>query len=227
MGKEAKQSRLERIRKVREKLTRDGTMIATKDGAEHDVRTVSITDNEGAALRDWIIREKAETTIEVGLAYGFSGLYVCEGLVSLGSETVSHTVLDPFQSTRFAYGGLQNLEAAGVIDLVTHHADLSHFVLPQFLKEGREFDLAFIDGNHRHDYVFLDLFYLGKLVRKGGIIMLDDTNLPGIEKAAQFFIRNLNWTIEERSPQDDAHSWIVLRTPIEEDARDFTFFVDF
>jgi len=117
-------------------------------------------------------------------------------------------------------------EGATPIDAGDAKADF-RTALPQFLKEGRQFDLAFVDGNHRFDAVFLDLYYLGHLVRKGGVIILDDYNLPGIERAASFFVKNLEWKIEERSLPGDAHRWVVLRTSEDEDTRDFRYFVEF
>src|SRR6266540_2885123 len=113
--------------------------------------------------------------------------------------------------------GLQVLQDAGIRDLVEHHPVGSEVVLPRLAAEGTQFDLAFVDGNHRFDAVFVDLFYLGHLVRKGGIIILDDYNLPGIKRAASFFVTNIGWRIEEASPPDDKHCWVVLRTSENED----------
>ena len=104
-----------------------------------------------------------------------------------------------------------------------HHAEFSEIALPQFLKEGRTFDLGFIDGNHRFDAVLLDLFYLGRLVRRGGIVVLDDYNMPGIKRAVSFFLTNLGWTVEE-TIEDYA---IVLRTALQADKREYWNFVEF
>ena len=89
------------------------------------------------------------------------------------------------------------------------------------------FDLAFVDGNHRFDGVFVDLFYLGRLVRPGGIVFLDDYQLPGVARAASFFTSNLGWTFEEISPADALHQWAVLRTSAVPDTRSFDHFVAF
>jgi hypothetical protein len=43
--------------------------------------------------------------------------------------------------------------------------------------------------------------------------MLDDYQLPAIERASSFFKSNLGWTIEKLSPPDPHHQWIVMRTP--------------
>ena len=144
------------------------------------------------------------------------------GLLASGRADARHLVIDPFQESRFADCGLQALAAAGVSDLIEHHAEKSHFVLPRLLQSGRQFDLGFVDGNHRFDAVFLDLYCLGLLVKRGGVVVLDDYDLPGIRSAVAFFVANLNWTIEET-----AEDWVVLRTAREPDMRPFTYFVAF
>ena len=215
------------VRAVIESLDREGSTPIDAGGAKADFRTVTITTGEGEALKKWVLNENAPHTIEIGLAFGFSALHICEGLLLNGDPDPRHVALDPWQSSGYADPCLEILEEAGVKSLVEFHYEESQLALPQFLKEGRQFDLAFVDGNHRFDRVFLDLYYLGHLVRKGGIIILDDLNLPGIERAASFFINNLEWKIEEMSPPDDKHHWVVLRTSEDEDTRDFRYFVEF
>ena len=99
--------------------------------------------------------------------------------------------------------------------------------MPKLISEGRTFDFAFVDGNHRFDGGFLDLIYLGKLVRAGGIVFLDDYQLPAIARAATFCTTNLAWSLEEVSAPDDLHQWAVLRTSLEPDTRPFDYFVEF
>jgi predicted O-methyltransferase YrrM len=218
---------VQQVRAVIESLDREGSTPINTGDVKADFRTVTITSGEGEALREWVLHENASHTIEIGLAFGFSALHICEGLLLNGSPNPRHVTLDPWQSTGYANWGLEILEEAGVRQLVEFYGEQSQLALPRLYKEGRQFDLAFVDGNHRFDAVFLDLYYLGHLVRKGGIIILDDYNLPGINRAAAFFINNLEWSIEETSPSDDAHHWVVLRTSEEEDTRDFRYFVDF
>ncbi len=214
-----------RVRGVIERLARDGSALARSDGTLHDLFPVAVSAAEGEALRDRVLREGATRTIEIGLGYGISALHICEGL--LGNPTACHVVIDPYQATRFSDLGLQFLEEAGVGEMVEHHEDESAISLPRFLEETRTFDLAFIDGNHRFDGVFVDLFYLGRLVRPGGIIVLDDYQLPGVARAASFFASNLGWTLAEVSAYDDLHQWAVLRTSVVPDERSFDHFVDF
>lgn len=227
MTESVEDSPARRIRSVVDRLVARGTAVATSTGQEHSLFPVAISAAEGAALAGWVRRESAAQTLEVGLGYGISSLYICEALVDVGDVHARHVAIDPFQSTRFADCALQFLEDAGVGPMVEYYDARSEIVLPRFVAEGRQFDLAFVDGNHRFDAVFVDLFYLGRLVRPGGIIVLDDYQLRGVRRAAAFWLRNLGWMLEEASRDDDLHDWAVLRTAADPDDRPFDYYVDF
>jgi len=218
---------LQRTRTVIDRVLTAGTVMARSDGSLHRVFPVSVNRSEGEALRAWVEREDATRTIEVGFGYGISALFICEGLLANGHAGACHVVVDPNQSTRFADCGLQLVEDAGLDDVIELHREGSETVLPRFLAEGRRFDLAFVDGNHRFEGVFLDLVYLGRLVRGGGILIVDDHQLPSVGRAVSFCTTNLGWTLEEVSRDDEHHGWAVLRTvpvPIE---RAFDHYVEF
>jgi predicted O-methyltransferase YrrM len=216
-----------RIREVIARLVREGTAVARSDGTVHCLFPVAVPATEGEALREWIKRESAVRTIEIGLGYGISALFACEGLLENDDASARHVVVDPHQATRFGNCGLQSLDDAGVTDLVEYHPEGSETALPRFLSEGRNFDLAFVDASHRFDGVFVDLVYLGRLVRAGGIVFVDDYQLPSIRRAVSFFTTNLGWDIEAVSTDDDHHHWVVLRTAHIPTQREFDHYVDF
>jgi predicted O-methyltransferase YrrM len=216
-----------RVRAVIDRLVRDGSATSRASGRVHAVFPVGISPAEGEALRRWVISEKASQTLEVGLAYAISALHICEGLVTNGDPAAHHVVIDPVQSSHFENCGLQVIEDAGVAGLVEHLPDESMIALPRLLGEKRQFDLAFVDGNHRFDGVFVDLVYIARMVRPGGVVILDDYQLPGIARATKFFTANRGWTLEEVSAADPLHQWAVLRTSTAPDDRHFTYFVEF
>ncbi len=216
-----------RVRGVIDRLVREGTAVARSDGTLHTLSPIAVSAAEGEALRGWVVREGATRTVEVGLAYAVSALHVCGGLLANGDPAARHVAIDPNQGTSFSGCGLQFLEEAGVAGMVEHHEEESQLALPRFLEEAQSFDLAFVDGNHRFDRVFVDLFYLGRLVRPGGIVFLDDYQLPGVARAASFYLTNLGWALEEVSAPDDLHRWAVLRTSEAPDTRPFDYYVDF
>jgi len=212
---------------VIEGLVRDGTAVASYDETLHSLFPVAVSAAEGEALREWVVREGASQTIEIGLGYGISALHVCEGLLANADPAAQHVAIDPYQARRFSNCGLQFLEEAGVAGMVEHHEEESLTALARLLGEARSFNLAFVDGNHRFDGVFTDLVFLGRLVRAGGIIFVDDYQLPAVARAASFFLTNLGWTLEEVSPADDFHQWAILRTSAVPDSRPFDYYVDF
>jgi predicted O-methyltransferase YrrM len=215
------------VRQVIERLVRDGTAVARSDGTKHSLFPVAASPSEGEALRNWVVRERAARTIEVGLGYGISALFICDGLLTNGAAGPRHVAMDPHQHTRFANCGLQFLDEGGVADMVEFYAAESQIVLPRLLEDGRGFDLAFVDGNHRFDGVFVDLVYLGRVVQPGGIVFVDDYQLPAVARATSFFVANVGWTVEQRSAEDELHEWAVLRTSTRADTRRFDDFVDF
>jgi predicted O-methyltransferase YrrM len=204
-----------------------GSVTARSDGSVHEVFPVAVSAAEGEKLRSWVIRERAGQTIEVGLGYGISALFILDGLLAGGDPGARHVAVDPNQPTRFADLGLQLVAEAGLADRLELLAEPSELALPRLLSDGRQFELAFVDGNHRFEGVFLDLTYLGRLVRPGGVIFLDDYQLPSVAKAAAFWTNNADWYLEEVSSADPEHGWAVLRTADPPRQRNYDHFIWF
>jgi len=213
---------IEQVQVVRERLLEERTVLP-----------VAIGPREGLALGEWVRREGARRTLEIGLGFAISTLFVCESLLANGGE-VRHVAIDPYQfesrpGHRTLYGGVgvAALKEAGVRELVELHIEPSETALPRLLAEGRSFDLAFIDGNHRFEGVFLDLVFCGKLLGPDAIVFADDMQLPAVRRAARFCVSNLGWTVEDEGREDE-HEWVVLRTGSPEAFdRPFDSFVDF
>jgi len=215
------------LQAVISRLLESRTVVARRDGKLHELFPIGIPSREGEALRAWVRREAAASTIEVGLGYGISALFICDGLLANRHRNAWHVALDPNQSAGFSDVGLQVVDEAGAAGMLEFHSERSEIALPRFLSSGRSFDLAFIDGNHRFEGVFLDLMYLGRLVRGGGVIVLDDYQLPSVKTAVRFCLSNLGWGLEEEGAADELHHWAVLRTPDAPRERNFDHFIDF
>lgn len=218
-----------KVHSVINSLDRDGDKKVFPDNPNVPLfRVASIPTAEGECLRKWVVKEKAVNTIEIGLAFGFSALYICEGLLLNEKNNPKHTVIDAFQSQKDKYAsfGLDVLAKAGLEKNIEFYGEKSQIILPRLLGKNKKFDFAFIDGNHLFDYVFLDLFYLGQLVKNGGVIFLDDYDKLGIRKAVTFFIKNLDWQIEEIGSNKN-REWLVVRTSEKGDMRHWQAFTDF
>lgn len=70
------------VQRVIDRIVRERTTVASSDGTTHPIFPVAINPAEGEALRDWVTREDAKQTIEVGLGYAISALFICDGLLN-------------------------------------------------------------------------------------------------------------------------------------------------
>jgi predicted O-methyltransferase YrrM len=183
----------ERIRDVRRRLARDGPPW-TRDHAG-DFETVTVPERDCDALRDLFIAEGVETVVEVGLAYGSSALAVGEALVSVGAERPLHVIIDPLQATEWSDVGWRMLRAAGLDTIARLVQQASSMALPGLIADGLVADAAFVDGSHRFHEVFVDLYFLRKIVRPGGVIVLDDDWWPSVRTAERYFEVNMGWRV--------------------------------
>lgn len=70
------------------------------------------------------------------------------------------------------------------------YSDISSKILPVI--SNAEVNLALIDGSHSMPDVFIDFYYLNKMLKKGGFLLIDDTNLKSIEPLDQLVSKQKN-----------------------------------
>jgi predicted O-methyltransferase YrrM len=179
------------VRAVRAEL--DATGPRRSRPFEGDFARVALPTADADHLRDLLINNDAHSVIEVGLAYGSSALAIGEALCSTGTSDVSHVVIDPFQMTSYDSVGWDAMVAAGLAEHTTFIGEPSSIALPHLVAQGVRVDAAFVDGSHRFHEVFVDLYFLRKLVRPGGLVVLDDAEWPSVAGALRYFDVNLAW----------------------------------
>ena len=173
--------------------------VRTPGGDSIGLAPHSIEREQGEAMRELAVAEGAERTIEVGLALGMSALFLCQAVIVHGG---SHVAIDPFQEASWKLAGVTALADAGVRELVEVLEEESQIALPRLVAEGREFDFAFIDGDHRFESVLLDLYYMTRLVRPRGLIVVDDMWMPSIRTAVAYVEKNMGLTLEPEALAD-------------------------
>lgn len=213
------------MRDVRHRLANDGPPW-TRDHAD-DFETVTFPERECDALRDLLIAEGVESIVEVGLAYGSSALAIGEALVSVRARRPLHVIIDPLQATEWSNVGWQLLRSAGLDTIARLVLQPSSMALPQLIAEGLAADAAFVDGSHRFHEVFVDLYFLRKIVRPGGIIILDDHWWPSVHTAEHYFEVNMGWrvvpgafdaaTIDQETGRSRAQALRLPNPPFEPD----------
>lgn len=219
--------------------------VSGEDGRSYNIYPSSVTADRGEFVRDVFISEGALRTLEIGMAWGLSTLFILEALLSNGAEHEAHVVMDPLQSSKFHNAGLKLLRDIGIEDLVEFHQEPSQLVLPKLVAQRRQFDVAFIDGDHRFEGVFVDFFFVHRLLKPGGVVVFDDLWLDAVYLTCRFAESNLGYIALREHPRqmERPQPWYRIqrrkrdipgrpiirayRKPIEEIPRDWNHFVPF
>lgn len=183
---------LTRIREARLRLATDGPPRVRSGG---DFERVSVPAADSDVLRDLLLAEQPGTVLEIGLAYGSSALAIAEALVTCGSDTARHVIVDAYQE-HFHGAGWAAITDAGLAGVCSLLTERSQIALPRLLADGFVADAAFVDGSHVFHNVFVDLFYVRELVRPGGLVILDDCSFPSVATAVRYFEVNTGWQPE-------------------------------
>ncbi len=182
---------LVRVRAARAELSSAGPKKTRPfDG---DFERVALPAADGDSLRDLLVADRARIVVEVGLAYGSSALAIAEALCLTGPTPASHIVIDAFQATAYENVGWDVLNAAGVAAQTRLISEASSIALARLAADGFAADAAFVDGSHRFHEVFVDLYFLRRIVRPGGLVVLDDVAWPSVAAALSYFDRHLGW----------------------------------
>jgi len=149
----------------------------------------AINKEEGRQIQKIMRDYKFEKCLEVGMAFGISAFYILSS-----NEKASLISIDPFQSNNKQWNsnGLKLIKQMGFQKRHDLLEEFSYIALPKLLiKYGNNyFDFIFIDGWHTFDYTLIDFFYADKLLRKGGIILIDDALHKGVQKFVKYVESN-------------------------------------
>lgn len=81
-------------------------------------------------------------------------------------------------------------------ETVTFHVDRSDRILPRL---ETVLDLVLVDGGHAYPTPQIDWYYTGSRLRRGGLMYLDDLQLPAVAHLAAFLDRDPRWERRRRT----------------------------
>ena len=114
---------------------------------------------------------QARNILEIGCFTGYSSIWLAMGLEA-GGKVDSLEINDELEDLI-----REGWRRARVQDKTELHLGDALEIMELFLNEGREYDLIYIDANKRE---YLNYYKAAKrLLRKGGVILADDTMLGG------------------------------------------------
>ena len=155
----------------------------------------ALAEIDSGEIRDLAVAERVGTTLEVGLGLGIGTLSLCEALLEVGEPQARHVVIEAFPDDLGASGDTDapcRRRRRTCVELIHEESQLA---LGRLAAEGRRFDLALIDGDHRFEGVFVDLYFADRLVRPRGLVIVDDLWMPAIRHAVSYMERNMGWEL--------------------------------
>mgnify|MGYP000876518216 CR=1 FL=1 len=195
------------------------------NGQSHAIDdSTRISIEEGMALYSLCVENKVTSTLEVGLAYGFSTAYLLAALDANGGGR--HIAIDPYQhddwldigrTTAWRLVSESDELTADSFTVVEERSDLA---LGDLERSGGSFGLTFIDGYHRFDDVLVDFTLSARMCPIGGVIVMHDMWLDSIDAVASFLRQNR----EDMAEIDTGCENLFAVRRIDEDRRDWAHF---
>jgi predicted O-methyltransferase YrrM len=164
------------------------------------------------------VQVEAKATLEVGLAYGFSTLFILAAQRQLGYG--HHTAIDPNQEI---WGGVGVTNAKEFTSNFKFYNDISVHVIPNLRAIHCRYDVIFVDGNHRFDDVLVDFTLVEDICNMGGYIVLDDALLPSVGRVVDFIRANRTAEFEYLPSVDN----LAVFKRIGRDQRPWNHFIPF
>jgi len=183
-------------------------------------RITLVPPDEGMWIYSLCRKLKPKKTLEIGLAYGYSTIYILAALHANGFG--SHISIDPYQSY-FHEIGIHQPEKVGMTKAFRWICEKSVPAIADLSRSGEVFDFVFIDGSHRFDDALVDFTISAEVCAVDGHIILDDMWMPPIQRAVSFIRNNRKDFAEIQTPIPN----IAAFKRIAKDARRWDHHVDF
>lgn len=167
--------------------------VLTPEGHRREINS-QITLEQGLFLQRMLREIRPSVSLEIGVAFGISSMFICEVLQELGA--LKHICIDVGPLRKVGSGeldrygfGLLNIERCGYGELIEAHELPSEIALPELLRKGQKVDFVFIDGWHTFDHCLLDFFYANRLLNVGGAVVFHDADGPPVKKVVRYACR--------------------------------------
>lgn len=146
---------------------------------------LSLMDPDERALLYCLIRAlKPENVVEIGTYFAGTTEVLARAVWENGSGCVYS--VDPYGARRVSHAMAEWPEQLKAI--TTCSFDNSMSFLTQLQQAGTPIDFVLIDGEHDFEFVRFDLEMCARLLRPGGIIVIDDAEQAGPFSAAKSFL---------------------------------------
>ncbi len=165
--------------------------VVGRSGKKFDNLGALSTVNNLIILRNLLMAFKPERTLEIGLAFGGSCLTFASSHRDFGAaHDNQHIAIDPFQTQVWDDAGLLAVERAGLSGYMNFRQSYSSQELPKLMEDKMRFGLVYVDGSHLFEDVFVDFYFINRLLSQGALVAFDDSTDPHVRKVLQFIKTN-------------------------------------
>jgi predicted O-methyltransferase YrrM len=145
-----------------------------------------IEETVGKYISNTIINNNYKNCLEIGMGFGIPAFYI------LSNQNTQLISIDENQKKKLNNFGIKLLKEFNFDKRHDCYYSKSYEALPEILKKNGEeyFDFIYLDGWDQFDKSLVDFFYLNKLLRTGGIIIINDALHKGVEKSLKYIENN-------------------------------------
>lgn len=198
-----------------------GVIKQTSAGEDREITPIeSITRPAAQFVYDTVRQVRPEKSIEVGMAWGFSSVAICSALRDVHGGV--NIAIDPFQLKWYQGVALATLEKYRLSSFVQHQEQRSDVFLPKFWSDNNRIQFAFIDGDHRIDAVFVDFYYVDKMLDAGGVVIFDDYQFSSVMNVVRYALKNFHY---ESLPCEQVRFAVIRK--VKEDDRGWDAYGEF
>ena len=158
----------DKIKYIRNLFTEeDDILLQIKDDAKKINRPININPEDGKLLELLIKISDSKKILEIGTFYGYSTIWL--------ARSIENGIIYTIEKDKDSYEKAeQNFTKANVNNKIKILKGIAEEILPTL---NEEFDLIFIDAEKNHYLQYL--YFAEKLLKKGGLLVADNTLLSG------------------------------------------------
>ncbi len=159
------------------------------DGIPHEIdSSTKVSFSQGSALAALHNSIKPSLSIEIGLAYGFSALFILDSMFE--NNYGKHVAIDPYEVAVYHGIGLKSIHDLKFDDRFEWQEATAIDALSTMRRGGVRAQYIYIDGHHTFDASLIDFCCSDKILDTGGVIILDDMWMPSIKTVVSFIKNN-------------------------------------
>lgn len=141
--------------------------------------------DEGDLIHSLILKWRLTRCLETGFATGSTALYMLFATKERDGTVVSIDS-DEYDLNRVGVANIGGSQMGSRHQLIEKDSSL---VIPELYCAGETFDFFYVDGRKSFDHLAFELYMVDRMLSVGGIVMFDDTDMPGPRQAIRLLKR--------------------------------------